>query len=64
MMYQQANFIRILTQSLALGGLVVESAAIPGRAADTGKDRHTVLNETELPEEVLERIYDEPRGGK
>ena len=34
------------------------------RAADTRKDRYTVLNEVELSEELLGRIYEELRGGK
>lgn len=34
------------------------------RAADTRKDRHTVLNEVELTEEMLLEIYEQLRAGK
>ena len=34
------------------------------RAADTRKDRYTVLNEAALSEEFLGRIYDKLRAGK
>lgn len=34
------------------------------RAADTRKDRHTVLNEVTLTEEMLVGIYEELRPGK